>query len=529
MAAEFYRGDRTPVDEGQEPHEEHGPNGFDLHALSGNLCRCTGYRPIRDAAYALGGPSPDDPLAGRCGRHRPPDRSSPTRPTTADATCAPPRSPRPSTCWPATPRPSRWPGHRPGRRGEPARSPATVLVVGIDRLAELRGFEVADDAVTFGAALTLTEVEERLAGRVRLLDALWPQFASRLIRNGATLGGNLGTASPIGDAAPVLLALDASLVLARADGEREVPLADYFTGYRETVRRPGELIRAVRVPLPTASLTAFHKIAKRRFDDISSVAMAFALDLRPTRCVVERAGSGSAAWRPCPCARWRPSRRSRAVRGTRRPSPHAAEVMRGEGTPIDDMRASADYRTAMLGNALPRLYAEVASEPAVRVAALRRCGGFEAQARGAFAPQPPAPGRSSTRRPLAGTTVRSSVPTAPGAGGTIGRGAMSASDGLARTPRRAVTGDERGESLAHESAALHVTGHALYTDDLVVRTPTCSTPTPSARPTPTRGSPVSASPRRTACRASSACSPAPTCPASTTRAPSTTSRCSPTP
>ena len=91
--------------------------------------------------------------------------------------------------------------------------------------------------MTIGAALTLSEVEEALAGRVPLLDEVWPQFASRLIRNGATIGGNLGTASPIGDLAPALLALDATLVLVSSSGEREVPLAEYFTGYRQTVAR----------------------------------------------------------------------------------------------------------------------------------------------------------------------------------------------------------------------------------------------------------------------------------------------------
>ena len=112
-----------------------------------------------------------------------------------------------------------------------------------------------------------------------LLGQLFPQFASRLIRNGATLGGNLGTASPIGDTPPALLALDASLVLASSQGEREVRLAEYFTGYRQSVKRPDELIKTIRIPLPVAPVTAFHKIAKRRFDDISGVAVAYALKL----------------------------------------------------------------------------------------------------------------------------------------------------------------------------------------------------------------------------------------------------------
>ena len=98
-------------------------------------------------------------------------------------------------------------------------------MVAIDRLPELREPAAStDDAIEIGAALTLTEIERRLDGRVPLLAELFPQFASRLIRNGATLGGNLGTGSPIGDTPPVLLALEARLVLADADGEREVAL-----------------------------------------------------------------------------------------------------------------------------------------------------------------------------------------------------------------------------------------------------------------------------------------------------------------
>ena len=129
------------------------------------------------------------------------------------------------------------------------------LVVAIDRLPELRGLSVEADEIRLGAALTLTEIERRLDGEVPLLAELFPQFASRLIRNGATLGGNLGTASPIGDAPPALLALEARLVLASVSGEREVALADYFTGYRQSVRLPGELIKEIVLPRPLARLT----------------------------------------------------------------------------------------------------------------------------------------------------------------------------------------------------------------------------------------------------------------------------------
>ncbi|MGA8979917.1 MAG: FAD binding domain-containing protein, partial [Pedococcus sp.] len=215
------------------------------------------------------------------------------------------------------------------------------------------------DFVEIGAALSLSEVERGLGGRIPLLDQLFPQFASRLIRNGATIGGNLGTGSPIGDTPPALLALEASVVLASAGGDREVPLADYFTGYRQSVKRADELVRAVRIPLPVSGVAAFHKIAKRRFDDISSVAVGFALDVRDGVVTKARIGLGGVAATPI-----RALATEAALEG--RPwsadvARAAAQVMAREGTPLDDHRASAPYRSAMLGTALLKLHAQTAT------------------------------------------------------------------------------------------------------------------------------------------------------------------------
>ncbi|WP_369203203.1 xanthine dehydrogenase small subunit [Streptomyces sp. PU-14G] len=373
MAAEYYRPDRCAVadanvadsdtadsdaagrDAACTTDAEHGPNGFDLHSLSGNLCRCTGYRPIRDAAFALGAPAEDDPLAQRREQAPPEpvatayaqDDSVFLRPGTLAETLRVLRE-RPDAVVVA--------GSTDWGVEVNIRSRRADCVVAVDRLPELRGLRVESDHVEVGAALTLTEIERRLDGRVPLLAQLFPQFASRLIRNSATLGGNLGTGSPIGDSPPVLLALEASVVLADADGEREVPLADYFTGYRQSVRRPGELIRAVRIPLPLAPVAAFHKIAKRRFDDISSVAVAFALDIEDGFVRKARIGLGGVAATPV---------RALATEAALEGKPWAAEtaeaaaqVLRAQGTPMNDHRASADYRSAMLGQSLLKLYAE---------------------------------------------------------------------------------------------------------------------------------------------------------------------------
>ena len=136
-----------------------------------------------------------------------------------------------------------------------------------------------------------------------------------------------------------------------------MPLADYFTGYRETRPPPGELIRGRPVPLPPPPLTAFHKIAKRPFDDISSVAVAFALDVdgrrRPQGPDRARRRRRDADPRARP-----PRRRSRAGRGPQETVEAAAPCCAGEGTPIDDQRASAAFRAAMLGQRLRKLFAE---------------------------------------------------------------------------------------------------------------------------------------------------------------------------
>ncbi|MFJ6538388.1 xanthine dehydrogenase small subunit [Paenarthrobacter sp. NPDC091711] len=365
MAAEFYRPGRTAVpdtdsgvlQDNEETHPGHecGPNGFDLHALSGNLCRCTGYRPIRDAAYALEQPDESDPLHRR--QNHPAPRFLPTN--VSDGTA---RFIRPSTLdellalLSQNPDASLSAGSTDIGVEVNLRHSRSAWTVAIDRLEPLRVLHIGADCLEIGSALTLTEIEHGLDGQVPLLAQLFPQFASRLIRNAATLGGNLGTGSPIGDSAPALLALNASVVLASLNGERQVPLADYFTGYRQSVRRPGELLRSVRIPLPLAEHAAFYKIAKRRFDDISSVSVAIAMRMEEGRISSIRVGIGGVAATPL-----RATKTEAALHGkpwNLEVIQAAAGILAGEGTPIDDLRATAAYRSAMLGNSLLRFFSQ---------------------------------------------------------------------------------------------------------------------------------------------------------------------------
>ena len=154
------------------------------------------------------------------------------------------------------------------------------ILVSTEGVPELTRIEAGPGAWRIGAAATFTAIEESMSGEYPSLARMLRVFASRGIRNRATMGGNVATASPIGDSAPVLLTLDAVLVLASVEGERRVAISDFFLGYRSTALRPGEILLAIVVPrLPQVEgITRrmdFLKVSKRRELDISIVAGAF--------------------------------------------------------------------------------------------------------------------------------------------------------------------------------------------------------------------------------------------------------------
>jgi xanthine dehydrogenase small subunit len=253
LFAEQYRRDRK------------GPG--DPEALDGNLCRCTGYRPIRDAALGLGD-VPQDRFRQRLSSAVP-----------SPGSFASEGFQRPGPLEECLETLRQYPDARLIAGGTDLVVEANLRgrrfphLISVECLPELRELRESEREIEIGAALTLSEID--------VPHPVWQDwlrlFASPLIRNRATLGGNLATASPIGDGAPLLLALDARVRIAGRDGRREAALDELFLDYRKTLLRPGELLVSIVLPKPLPAAARFYKVAKRRKDDISTVAACFSI------------------------------------------------------------------------------------------------------------------------------------------------------------------------------------------------------------------------------------------------------------
>lgn len=333
-----------------------GRSDFDEESIGGNLCRCTGYRPILDVGRALAAPALDDERLVQLRR-----RASAAAPLGQGAACMRPASL--AEAWDmldAEPGVTLMCGGTDLMVYANQRGQRWSKLLSLEGLPELLELSSSDEQLRLGAGVPLSRIEQFLretAGDASLLEQLWPLFSSRLIRNRATLGGNLATASPIGDAAPALLALGATLELVSRAGTRKLPLAEFFTGYRRTALLPGELIRAVLLPRPTPSFQRFYKVSKRLRDDISTVAAAFALSLDSSGSIT-RFGVGFGGVAATPLAA--PALEQLALGKAWNEATLALllEQVVALGTPQNDLRGSAAYRRAMLGKLLQKFFCD---------------------------------------------------------------------------------------------------------------------------------------------------------------------------
>ncbi len=360
--------------------------------LSGNLCRCTGYRPIRDAAMEAFGDRPsaigDDVFAERL-------KKSNGKPGAANYENNGEKFLRPASLADLL---------RLLKENPDARMIAGATELGLDitkrykkfpalisveAVPELKEIKKTDSEWHIGAAATLTEIEATVATEIPALDDMLRVFGSRQIRNRATMGGNIVTASPIGDSAPVLLALDAKVVIASLQSsagfqpaqeagkmpallsERVVPISEFFIAYRRTALQPGEVLKTIIVPrgVPAKGLTRkceWFKVSKRREMDISTVAGCFTVDLDGKKIVRNvRLAYGGVAAMPS-----RAKKTEAALLGkvwSEETIQEALPILQTEFTPISDVRGDAEFRRGLITSLLEKFFHSVSEGRVTRV------------------------------------------------------------------------------------------------------------------------------------------------------------------
>lgn len=339
-------------------------------ALAGNLCRCTGYRPIIEAAERMGKTAGGENAADATRSNQDGARAQLVDQLKALQRRSPLRIRTPTSRYFA-----------PGSLAELAEVlgalPRARLVAGctdvglwitkqlreigdvvyLGGVAELKQITVTDPHIVIGAAVPLSDAFEVLATHYPRLRDYFRRFASPPIRNAGTLGGNIANGSPIGDSMPVLIALGARVAMLRGTMRREMPLEAFYLGYQKTGLHVGEIVERVLVPRPTSdTLIGAYKITKRFDQDISAVCAGFALSMANGRIDAARVAFGGMAATP---------KRATACEAVLAGAPwdaatcaRAMQALDRDFTPISDMRASSDYRRTVARNLLRKFLLE---------------------------------------------------------------------------------------------------------------------------------------------------------------------------
>ncbi len=358
-------------------HEQPLPRSDLADALSGNLCRCTGYRPILDAGQKMY-EAPREAFSSAPVLAQLSTLNAESSPALVyegpSCTDSPQRSrffaPRDlnelATLRQAMPEARLLAGSTDVGLWVTKQFKALGDIIYLGQVAELQavtaGAAAQPDQTTLldiGAAVTLEQAWQTLATHMPALREIWLRFASPPVRHAGTLVGNLANGSPIGDSAPILLALDATLVLRQGQATRQMPLSAFYLDYMKNALQAGEFIQSVQVPVVNPQgpgLLRAYKISKRRDSDISAVCAGLYIELNGERIVAARLGWGGMA-----ATARRAAHAEAALIGqdwTETTLRRAQAALAQDFQPMTDLRATRDYRLKVAANLLERFWLE---------------------------------------------------------------------------------------------------------------------------------------------------------------------------
>jgi len=332
--------------------------------LQGNLCRCTGYQPIIDAAKAVfdhGEPAQDpleverNAISARLDEMNDGRRVRVSR--GSDIAILPASVDDLSEIMTENPDATLVAGSTDVGLWVTKFMRSISPAIFIAHLDELLSIDDGPDGVTLGAGVTYSQCEAMVRKKFPHLAGFWDRIGGRQVRNMGTIGGNIANGSPIGDTPPALIALDATITLRKGPERRTLPLEDYFIAYGKQDRSPGEFLESIHIPRPKpGAQNAAYKISKRRDEDISSVCGAFSLIVEDGMIASARIAFGGMAATP---------KRATTVENALVGKPWSEQTVRHAETcfeqdfqPISDWRASAEYRSLVARKLLRRFYLE---------------------------------------------------------------------------------------------------------------------------------------------------------------------------